>query len=70
MLHLFLQVGPPPSVVVDQADLFTHIFSPAASREVPLDRLQVQMCSIIQYRLVLYYYLTLISRCPRKLAET
>lgn len=41
------QVGPPPSVVVDQPDLFTHIFSPAASREVPLDRLQAGLLELL-----------------------
>lgn len=45
-LHL-TQATPPPTVVLDQPDLFTHLFSSTSSHSIPVDRLQAGLVELL-----------------------
>jgi len=45
-LHLN-QATPPPTVVLDQPDLFTHLFSSTSSHSIPVERLQAGLIELL-----------------------
>jgi len=45
-LHL-TQASPPPTVVVDQPDLFTHLFSTSSAHDIPVSRLQAGLVELL-----------------------